>query len=106
VFGVISWLLFVVCAAVGAGVVLGLTLGLSRLRGRTTGKRSGVIIAAMLVGVVAAFPVGAEWDEEGHRASGLVPAAQALMAPIWPRSAWTSQRPRPPVLEYAYTCCG
>jgi hypothetical protein len=85
------------CLAVGgAGVLLGLRRSLSRR----------VVIAALLIGVAAAFPVAAEWDEEGHRAPGLVPAGQAALMPIWPRSAWNSERPKGPLVGYAYSCCG
>ncbi len=105
VFGLISWLLFVVFAIVGAAVVLVVILGLRRWRRGQTATRSAAV-TAMVAGVVLAFPVGAEWDQEGFRASGLVPVAQALVQPIWPRSAWNSERPRPPIVGYAYSCCG
>lgn len=106
VFGLVSWLAFVVQAAIGACVVIGLTFGFRRLRGRDPANVGRVALVALLVGVAAAFPVGAEWDEDGSRASGLVPATQALTAPIWPRSEWNSERRRAPILGYAYTCCG
>jgi hypothetical protein len=105
VFGFVSWLMFVVSATVVGGVVLSLVLGLTRLRGQPPAELGRVTAAALLVGMAAAFPVGAEWDEEGYRASGLVPAAQALVTPIWPRAA-NADRPLPPVVGYAYTCCG
>jgi len=49
--------------------------------------------------------VSTEWDDEGHRVSGLVPAAQALFTPVWPESAWPG-RPQAPLVSYAYSCCG
>ena len=105
VFGTVSWLLFLVLTAVGGSAVLGLTLGLRRLLRRQLAQGSAVAIASMLIGGVAAFPIGAEWDAQGQRASGLVPAAQALLTPVWPASAWNEERLRAPLVAYAYSCC-
>ena len=56
----------------------------------------------------ASFPVDATWEEQmGGRAYGLVPATQALVFAVWPRSAWgRGDRPQEPLIAYAYTCCG
>jgi hypothetical protein len=105
VFGMVSCLVFLVFTAVGGSTELGLTLGLRRLLRRQLPRGSAAAIAAMLVGGVAAFPIGAGWDAHGQRASGLVPAAQALMTPVWPASAWNEERLRVPLVAYAYTCC-
>jgi hypothetical protein len=39
-------------------------------------RDSAMAIATIVIGAAAALPISADWDEEGHRASGLVPAAQ------------------------------
>lgn len=105
VFGTVTWLLFLVFTAVAGSAVLGLTVGLQRLLRRQLARGGAVAIASMLVGGVAAFPIGAEWDAQGQRASGLVPAAQALMTLVWPASAWNEDRLRAPFVAYVYTCC-
>ena len=53
----------------------------------------------MLIAAVAAFPVNTEWDDDGHRVSGLVPAAQALLTPVWPESAWPGREDVPFAVE-------
>ena len=105
VFGMGAWLLFVAFTTACGSVVLGLTVGVRRLLRRRIVRDSGIAIATMLIAAAAAFPISAEWDDGGHRASGLVPAAQALLMPIWPESAWQG-RPQAPLISYAYSCCG
>ncbi len=102
-----SWVIYLVCAALGTGVAL---LGarvwrrVSHRPARTT--RRAIFVTSLLVAAVS-FPVEATWEEDlGGRAHGLVPAAQALAFKVWPRSDWgAGDRPRGPLLGYAYTCC-
>jgi hypothetical protein len=105
IFGLGAWLLFVAFTTVCGSVMLGLTFGVRLLLRRPMVRDSGIAIAPMLIAAAAAFPVSAEWDDDGHRVSGLVPAAQALLTPIWPESAWQG-RPQAPLVSYAYSCCG
>jgi hypothetical protein len=104
VFGLGAWLLFLASTTVWGTVMLGLVFGVRRLFGRRMAGDSGAAIATVLIAAVAAFPVGTEWDEDGLRASGLVPAAQALLMPVWPEGEWEG-RPRAPLVGYAYSCC-
>ncbi len=106
VFGLGAWLLFVAFTTVCGSVTLGLTFGARRLLRRRMVRDSGSAIATMLIAAAAAFPVSSEWDsDDGHRVSGLVPAAQALLTPIGPESARPG-RPQAPLVSYAYSCCG
>lgn len=105
VFAVGAWLLFVAFTTVCGSLMLGLLFGARRLLRRRMPRDSGIAIATMLIAAVAAFPVSTEWDDDGLRVSGLVPAAQALLTPVWPESPWPG-RPEAPLFSYAYSCCG
>ena len=70
VFGTVTWLLFLVFTAVAGSAVLGLTVGLQRLLRRQLARGGDVAIASMLVGGVAAFPIGAEWTHKDSERLG------------------------------------
>jgi len=103
--GLVVALLALVDVAIGVGVVVGLIVGGRRILRRPPRRLRAAAAATVLLCMAAAFPVQTEWDEQGGKASGFVPAAQATAMPVWPRSAWNGERARSPAVGYTYTCC-
>jgi hypothetical protein len=97
--GFVVALIVLVFAGIGAGILFGLTLAARCLLGRSPRGLRTTAISAVSIGAIAAFPV--PWDPPSS--STVVPAVQAMVTPVWPRSAWSGERPRAPTFFYTYT---